>query len=55
MIGMGLRLAGKGLGMLTKPGIGGALARGVAESALVTGAFAAAPGVYDVATGDLSA
>ena len=51
MIGAGLRLAGKLPSLLMKPGIGGALTRGIAESALVTGAFAGAPAAYDFATG----
>jgi len=51
MIGLGLRLAGKGLGMLTKPGVGGAIARGVGESALAAGVFTGAPALYDFATG----
>ena len=51
MIIGGLRLAGKLPGLLMKPGIAGSLARGVGETALVSGAFAAAPAAYDYATG----
>jgi len=49
---MGLRLAGRGLGMLAKPGIGGKIARGIGGTALTAGAFEAAPSVYGLATGD---
>ena len=45
MIGAGLRLAGRGLGMLFKPGVGGQIARGVAG----TGAVMAAPSVVSTA------
>ena len=53
MIIGGLRLAGKALGMLAKPGIGGKIARGIGGTALTAGAFEAAPIAYGVATGDL--
>ncbi len=52
MIGAGLRLAGKGLGMLAKPGIGGQIARGIGGTALTAGAIEASPTVYGLATGD---
>jgi len=50
----GLRLAGKGLGMLAKPGIGGKIARGVGGTALGYGAFEAAPTVLGAADGSLA-
>ena len=52
IIGGALRLAGTGLGMLAKPGVGGQIARTVAEGAALSGAAAAAPTVFNVLTGD---
>ena len=52
MIVGGLRLAGRALGMLAKPGVGGKIARGVGESALAAGVFAGAGPAYDLVTGN---
>ena len=49
---MGLRLAGKSLGMLTKPGIGGKIARGIGGTAAGYAALESAPALYGIATGD---
>ena len=48
----GLRLAGRGLGMLAKPGIGGKVARGIGGTAAGYAALESAPALYGIATGD---